>query len=58
MQSENTIGAAEFAKSDLQLPDDDLDVVAGSIKPGPEETRCDQNYCPQEYCASGYSSDD
>lgn len=58
MQSENTIGTEQFAKSDLQLPDDDLDVVASSIKPGPDEARCDQNYCPQEYCASGYSSDD
>lgn len=57
MQSENTIGAAnEFAVTELQLHPDDLDVVASSIKPGPEEIRCEQSYCPKDYC-NGYSSD-
>ena len=61
MQSENTIGAAEeFARWDavteLQLPLDDLDVVASTIRHGPEEVKCQQSYCPNGYCRTGYSS--
>ena len=61
MQSENTIGAAaEFAKWDavtaLQLPADDLDVVASTITHGPEEVRCESGYCPKNYCGGGYQS--
>jgi hypothetical protein len=60
MQSENTIGATEFARWDavmeLQLAPYDLDVVASTITHGPEETRCESGYCPKEYCGGGYQS--
>lgn len=61
MRSENMVGTAEeFARWDivteLQLPVDDLDVIASSITRGPEEVRCEQTYCPSNYCAQGYSS--
>jgi len=62
MQSENMIGTgAELGRWDaitkLQLPTDDLDVVASTISHGPDEARCEQSYCPKDYCAQGYSSD-
>lgn len=61
MQNENTIGATEeFARLDavtkLQLPPDDLDVVASTITHGPEEVKCDQSYCPKDYCGGGYEA--
>jgi|KBSSwiStaDraftv2_1062776.scaffolds.fasta_scaffold81996_3 hypothetical protein len=59
MQSENTIGAAEeFARLDaikeLQLPADDLDVVASGLTDQDEE--CPKDYCPKNYCAKAYQS--
>jgi len=58
MQSENTIGtAAEFAGWDtareLQLPADDLDVVASGLT---AESECPKDYCPNDYCAKAYES--
>lgn len=61
MQIENTIGTAEeFARWEavtaLQLPVDDLDVIASNITRGPEEVRCESGYCPKNYCGGGYQS--
>jgi len=42
---------------ELELPLDDLDVIAGGAPhESPHNVRCDKNYCPNGYCEAGYSS--
>lgn len=59
MQSEKTFGASEEfagwkAVTELQLPADDLDVVASGFST--ERDECPKDYCPKDYCARAYES--
>jgi hypothetical protein len=46
--------AADDAVTELQLPPDDLDVVAAGLAEG--QTDCPKDYCPKDYCAKAYQS--
>lgn len=65
MSTPSMVGTRTEARSEgagleleLELPADDLDVVAGGLpESGPQGVKCEESYCPKGYCQSGYSSD-